>query len=100
MSITEARTLHLAILGFRVRDRVTGQEGIVTSVSFDLFGCIQAVVHPGLDKDGKAKELHWYDILRLEIISEIPCMPQPNFVSGPISEGLQGAAEKPLGMRG
>ena len=44
---------HLDLLGMQVRDQVTGYSGVVTSVCFDLYGCIQAVVHPGTDKDGK-----------------------------------------------
>jgi hypothetical protein len=34
----------LKLLGTKVRDVVTGFVGIVTSVSFDLYGCVQAVV--------------------------------------------------------
>ena len=44
---------HLEILGFRVTDKVTGLTGVAVSVSFDLYGCIQVIVNPGLDKDGK-----------------------------------------------
>jgi hypothetical protein len=81
---------HLEFLGKRVKDKVTGIEGVVTSISFDLYGCIQGLVHPGLDETGKQKELYWYDITRLEITSSVPVMPCPNF-------GLddKGPAEKP-----
>jgi len=46
---------HLSLLGKEVEDVVTGMSGIVASVSFDLYGCIQAIINPGLDKDGKRK---------------------------------------------
>lgn len=86
---------HLALLGFRVKDKVTGSSGVVSSVGFDLYGCIQAIVNPGLDKDGKPGEQQWFDINRLEVISSTPVMAPPNFDFGPVAEGLKGPAEKP-----
>ena len=69
----------LDVLGKRVRDVITGAEGIVTSVSFDLSGCTQATINRGFDKDGKAFETHWYDINRLEILRNGRVMPLPDF---------------------
>lgn len=88
---------HLSLLGLKVRCRVSGLEGIVTSVCFDLYGCIQAIVDPGLDKEGKQKERAWLDISRLEIVSKNPVMEQPAFMWTPedVSEGKKGPAEKP-----
>jgi hypothetical protein len=86
---------HLSLLGHRVRDRVTGLDGVVTSVCFDLYGCIQAVIHPGLGVDGKIAEQNWFDVNRLIVISTDPVMTQPNFVEGPVADGQQGAAAKP-----
>ena len=34
---------HLELLGQKVEDKVTGFRGVVTTISFDLYGCIQAV---------------------------------------------------------
>jgi|SRR6185369_17542753 len=84
---------HLDLLGFKVKDRVTGFTGVVTSISFDLYGCIQAIVHPGLDKDGKPLEQNWFDVNRLQLAGE-RVMPLPNFDFGPIAEGLKGPADK------
>lgn len=86
---------HLNYLGLKVRDRITGFKGVVASVSFDLYGCIQCVVSPGTDKDGKPKESHYFDINRLEILSDKPVMARPNFDFGDIAEGNHGPAEKP-----
>ena len=67
-------------LGRKAEDRVTGFSGIVTTVSFDLYGCIQVILNPGLDKDGKMGELHWFDINRLKVdFNEDPVMEQPKF---------------------
>ncbi len=88
-------TKHLSILGTHVKDRITGIEGVATSVSFDLYGCIQVIVHPGVDKDGKPREQCWFDIARLEITSRPRAMPVPDFLQGPVAEGKKGPAEKP-----
>jgi hypothetical protein len=57
---------HLALLGYRVRDKVTGFEGVVTSVSFALYGCVQAIVTPAAKED-KLPDSQWFDISRLEL---------------------------------
>lgn len=86
---------HLDILGKKVRDRVTGFSGVAAGVSFDLYGCVQAIVNPGADQDGKLRDQCWFDISRLEILDEVPVMAPPDFEFGPQAEGKQGAAEKP-----
>jgi len=80
---------HIKMLGLKVRDRVTGFEGVVTSVSFDLYGCIQVVINPGLQPDGKLGESLWFDVGRLDAKSAEPVMERPDF-------GIEkGPAEKP-----
>lgn len=94
---------HIDSLGKKARDRVTGFEGIVASISFDLYGCIQAVLSPPLDKDGKMQDGRWFDIHRLEIVDEERVMPVPVFAkpSEPAKFGAtpqthaHGPAEKP-----
>ena len=47
---------HLDLLGLKVKDRVSDFEGVVISISFDLYGCVQADVRPfTTDKDGLVK---------------------------------------------
>lgn len=87
---------HIDLLGMKVEDKVTGFKGVVSSISFDLYGCVQAVVAPGMDKDGKLPEGKWFDVARLTVTSESPVMDRPNFESGNQAEGKQGAAEKPM----
>ena len=86
---------HLSLLGMKVEDRVTGFKGVVASISFDLYGCIQAIVNPGVDKTGKVMDSAWFDVNRLKILSKTPVMNRPNFEFGPVIEAKQGAAEKP-----
>jgi hypothetical protein len=90
---------HLDMLGLRVRDKVTGFSGVVASVCFDLYGCIQAGVNPGMAPDGKLMDAMWFDIARLSVIDARPVMDTPNFEFGAQAEGRQGPAEKPQFMK-
>lgn len=85
---------HLDLLGHRVRDKVTGLKGVVDSLSFDLYGCIQASVNPGIDEKDEQKPMRWHDVSRLEVTSKKPVMDQPDFENGKVAEGLHGPAEK------
>ena len=86
---------HLSLLGFPCKDRVTGLTGIITNIGFDLYGCVQAIVHPGMSGDGKLQDTIWFDIARLEITGNSPVMDQPNFEYGHVAEGKKGPSEKP-----
>ena len=86
---------HMDLLGLNVRDKVTGFEGVVNSISFDLFGCVQAVVAPKVN-EGKIGDSHWFDVSRLQVLSDTPVMDTPDFEKGYIAEGLKGPADKPL----
>ena len=86
---------HIDLLGLKVEDRVTGLRGIVACMSFNLYGCIQAAINPGLDKDKKMRDSLWLDVSRLKVLSSTPVMPPPNFEYGLQAEGRQGPAEKP-----
>ena len=88
---------YLDMNGHKVTDKVTGFKGVVTAVSFDLYGCVQLIVSPEIDKDGKKGDVHWFDVGRLKITSNKPVMDQPDFESvTAVSEGKKGPAEKPV----
>lgn len=59
---------HMEMLGLKVEDKVTGFKGVVTSVSFDLYGCVQTIVNPGVGEDKKPGESLWFDIGRLKVL--------------------------------
>lgn len=86
---------HFGLLGKKVSDRITGQKGVVDSICFDLYGCVQATINPGLDKDGKLINSHWFDVSRLKVEDETPVMEQLNFEFGEVAQGLRGPASKP-----
>jgi len=87
---------HFNLLGFKVKDKVTGFKGVITSLSFDLYGCIQYVVTPSTDEKGKQQDGRWFDVTRLEVLSTKPVMEQPKFEKAYVAAGKKGAAEKPL----
>lgn len=68
---------HLAILGKKVKDKVTGFTGVATSVSFDLYGCVQVTVDGGFDKRGD-RQAHWFDYHRLGVVNNKPVMEPPS----------------------
>ena len=86
---------HIELLGLQVEDRVSGFKGVVASIAFDLYGCVQAIVHPGMGTDGKLADQVWFDVARLRVLDSKPVMQPPDFEHGPQAEGRQGAAEKP-----
>jgi hypothetical protein len=79
---------HLGLLGHEVRDKVSDYKGVVISISFDLFGCVQALVRPMGLKDGDLQNGNWLDLSRLRVISSKPLM-LPNYADPP------GPAKKP-----
>jgi hypothetical protein len=82
---------NLQKLGHKVTDRVTGFKGVITSMTFDLYGCIQAVVTPQAETQSqKIEDSRYFDIQRLKITSKNPVMDVPAFVSAD-----KGPAEKP-----
>lgn len=88
---------HMDLLGHKVKDRVSDFEGVVISMSFDLYGCIQADVRPmSLKKEeGTPKQGYWMDVNRIVVISDKPLMTPPNFEYGYVAEGKKGPADLP-----
>ena len=87
---------HLALLGYRARDKVSGAEGVVDTLSFDLYGCVQASLNSGLKPDGEKMPAYWFDIARLERVSDERVMEPPDFTAGDIAMGKHGPADKPM----
>lgn len=82
----------LKYLGTQQRDVVTGFAGVVTSVCFDINGCIQAALKPPMDKEGKVPDGLWFDLDRLRQNGKAVMKPFPYDVP---REFVAGPAEKP-----
>lgn len=55
-------------LGDKVRDLVTGFEGIVTSKIDYLTGCARAAVTPPAKPDGTLGDASYFDVTSLEVV--------------------------------
>lgn len=91
---------HLKKLGYKCKDKVTGFKGVITSISFELYGCVQCVVTPPVGKDGKQPDSRWFDIARVDLTVKSPVMELPYFMNDIIDSGKKGAAEKPAFVEG
>ena len=90
---------HLNLLGHKVKDKVSDFEGVVISISFDLYGCIQADVRPTtLNKDNNLIMGSWLDVSRLKVLTKKPLMDVPNYEYGDIAKGKKGPANLPSKM--
>lgn len=78
-------------LGWKVRDQITGFEGIAIARTEWLYGCTRYVIEPNkLDKDGKLPDPHSFDEQRLIVLER-----SPKFISPDMTD----AAKKPGGPR-
>jgi hypothetical protein len=86
----------ISMLGLKARDRVTGFSGVISSVSFDLYGCVLAILTPAAGADGKAGESHWFDVKRLAVVDRERVMDAPVFPA--VAGTERGPAERPKAM--
>jgi hypothetical protein len=83
------------LLGWKVKDRVTGYTGVVTHIGLDLYGCVQGIVWGTVRDDGKPAESAWFDLVRLERVGDQRVM-EPVPMKGAAPEGTAGPeANKP-----
>lgn len=57
-------------LGSKVRDSITGFEGIATSRTEYLYGCVHVGITPTELRDGKPVDSQWFDEQRVQVIEE------------------------------
>jgi len=91
----EAYKKHIELLGFSAKDKITGFKGVIDSVCFDLYGCVQVSLKPSVDKEGRIPDGYWFDISRLKIDTKKRIVALPNFYEGYVAEGKKGPANKP-----
>jgi hypothetical protein len=88
------------LLGREAKDKVTGKKGIITTISFDLYGCIQAVMSPVKLKDGDKPSdyIGWYDVNRLEVNTKKKrvMIPPPFDQKYQVRNEVHGPACKPM----
>ncbi|RLB11460.1 MAG: hypothetical protein DRG39_04070 [Deltaproteobacteria bacterium] len=88
---------YLDLLGHEVEDKVSDYKGVVISISYDLYGRIQADVWPReLGENGLPKQGYWLDVSRLRVVSKKPPMERPSFEQGKVAVGKKGPAKLPV----
>jgi hypothetical protein len=73
-------------LGDKVKDKITGFEGIATSRTVYINGCVRIGIQPvKLSKEGKTQEADYFDEGQIEIIKAgvIPVEPELFPTGGP-----------------
>lgn len=86
---------HIDVLGKRIKEKVTGVEGVAVSISFDLYGCIQILL---VRKDESGESLttgQWIDLNRAKIIDSDRVMDIPDFGKIEAIKDSKGPAIKP-----
>lgn len=64
-------------LGSKVRDTISGYEGIATARTEYLYGCVRITIESQTLKDGKPVEAAWFDEQRVEVLEEGAPVVQP-----------------------
>lgn len=59
---------HISRLGTKATDKVTGKNGVLTALNFDLYGCIQYGL--SYQKSDGETVVSWFDVCRLEFEGE------------------------------
>lgn len=57
-------------LGSRVKDTITGFEGVAIGRTIWLYGCERICVEPTTLREGKPIEERWFDDQRVELLEE------------------------------
>ena len=65
-------------LGLKVKDKITGTEGVLINVSFNVFGTVEGLID--VSPEGSYEQSYWMDMKGLEVINKEPVMTQPDFV--------------------
>lgn len=88
----------IGLLGFQAKDRITGFTGVIESVCFDLYGCVQVLLKPPMTDRGELNSGVWFDVARVEVYRTKRVMPVPDFEAKAVKpkDYAQGAATKPL----
>ena len=61
-----------ALLGYTLRDSVTGFVGVATGYCQYLSGCHQLLLVPPVAADGGYREGHWFDEQRVQLLPAEP----------------------------
>ncbi len=95
----EVNNVNLELLGMEVVDAVTNFKGVVSSISYDLYGCIQAVVSPYVNEKGEVGSGKWFDTIRLKETGPSRAMTLPVFADYAVDRETKISPVELLGLR-
>lgn len=76
------------LLGLKMRDKVTGLEGIVLHVVITPHSADQVCIQPqDLNKDGAPKDVYFADVIQMELLTSTPILEVPPLPPAPFSWG-------------
>jgi len=86
------------LLGRTGKDKISGRSGVISSISFDLYGCIQLIMTPkNVNNDKTIESIGWLDINRIKILKKKKVMELVPFNDNyKTLNDVHGAACKPL----
>lgn len=84
-------------LGDVARDRISGFQGVVTSITHFLSQCTRVSLSPQGLHDGKPIEAHWFDITHIEVLERGSFATKP-FQDGEKTGGPGDSIKPPAGM--
>ncbi len=61
---------HVIPLGAKVKDTISGFEGVVTGRAQYISGCAQSLVAPTVTSEGAFRDGQWFDTQRLRIVDD------------------------------
>ncbi len=57
-------------LGNEVTDRVTGIEGVVTTITYQMYNCPRVAINPTRENDAYSNDREWFDLPRVEKVDD------------------------------
>lgn len=81
-------------LGDKVKCKITGYTGILTSMVNHINGCTRFGIQAPMDKDGKVPECLWVDEPQVEFVEETNITKTSPSTGGPISAPRREATPK------
>lgn len=83
---------HVIQLGQKVRDKITGFEGVAMARTSWLSKLDRIMIQPSVDKEGKHRDGHVFDEVHVEVVGEtIPQTERQIGTGGPIPEPVRAA---------
>ena len=70
-------------LGKKIKDKVSGMEGMVVSITHFLNGCVRVSIQPPVDQDNKMQDERWFDYQQVELVEPKKVNVKPSRTGGP-----------------